>query len=274
MQLESFEGSTLPSVLARIREVLGEDAMIVRTSVRRSGSRPGVRVVAGARSEIDRLRRRIEPSRPESRSGRSLVVSFLGPAGSGTTTTMMKLALEPERLGEGPVGILTLDTYRAGALDLLHHFAEIAGIPAELAYRAADAPEARNRLEVRGVKTILVDCPGRAPNEEGRDAAWVKALRALKPDEKHLTLSSGLRLDVVRATRELFHPCGPSHLLLTKADQIPSDETLPEVIDSVGLPIRWITDGPGIPGNVDEAAPRILRSLGDPTGSADARATA
>jgi hypothetical protein len=51
-------------------------------------------------------------------------------------------------------------------------------------------------------------------------------------------------------------------VLFTKVDELPVPTALAELTDAMGLPARWICDGPEITGAMEAAGPRILASLG------------
>src|SRR5690606_37650306 len=122
--------------------------------------------------------------------------------GAGKTTTLAKLATNPAAFGEWKVGVLTLDTYRAGALEQLMAFADAAGLPLEVAYEAAEVPGALKRLSRCDV--VLVDTPGRSPRSVELNARWSSSLDALAPDEVHLVVPASLRPDLASVVRAEF----------------------------------------------------------------------
>ena len=118
MRLETFRGPDLGAVSERAYAVLGRDAMIVRTRVLREGDRTVVEVTATPAHEVERLRAQLAPERlplPGER-GRPFVLALVGPTGAGKTTTAAKLATHPAAFGSWRVGLLTLDTFRVGAV--------------------------------------------------------------------------------------------------------------------------------------------------------------
>jgi len=71
------------------------------------------------------------------------------------STSIAKLATHPEFFRCKRIGFLCLDTYRVGAVEQIRTYAEIAGLPLEVIYEAADLPMALRRLADRDL--ILVD---------------------------------------------------------------------------------------------------------------------
>jgi len=262
MQLETFRGQDLPSVIRHVRRTLGESAMIVRTQVAKRESGDVVEVVAAHPDALAAFERRLDGGRAAARraKGRQRIgpytIALVGPAGAGKTTAAMKLALHPKGLGDRTVGLITLDTYRAGAVDELQTYAEIARLPLEVVYHAREIPTALERL--RECDVVVVDTPGRWDER----AEWLSALEAVDADEIHLVLPAGLRHEVALRWCEQVRSAQVTHVLLSRLDELPADHGLAELAEALDLPARWISGGHEIPGALAPAMPRILGSLG------------
>jgi flagellar biosynthesis protein FlhF len=276
-----FRGRELALVAAQARRTFGDDAVILGTRVLRGAGGSTVEVIAAAAGDVERFRDRLTPERPAS-SGRRTVVALVGPTGAGKTTTLAKLALHAEGFGRGQAGFVSLDTYRAGAVGQLEAYADVAALPLEVAYDAADAPGALARLAACDV--VLVDTPGRGPRTDAAEGglAWVEALVALAPDEIHLVLPASIRPELAELARERFDALlsaapaptgeatggarpvarGVTHLLLTKLDEVPHDDGVSDLAARLGLPVRWVTEGQEIPRDLTPGVPRLLAALG------------
>jgi flagellar biosynthesis protein FlhF len=281
MRLERFRGPDLASVGAQARRAFGDDVMIVHTRIVGSARRPLIEVTAAAADEVQRFTARLTPgplpTRGRTAAGpRPSVIALVGPTGAGKTTTVAKLAVHPIALGTLRAGMITLDTFRAGALEQLGMYAEVAGIPLEIAYDAADVAGALDRLQHCDV--IIVDTPGRSPRTDrrrgdanARVAHWRTLLDAIAPDEVHLVLPATVRSDIATGVRDAFDADGNmpvTHLLLTKLDEVPDEAGVAELASAISLPARWVADGQEIPADLAVGAPRILRSLGVTAGDA------
>lgn len=267
MRLETFRGKDLPSVFEQARLVLGEDAMVVRTTVERDGAHRSVEVVAASAQEIQQLRQKLaatKPLLPRSVGGRGasgpFILALVGPTGAGKTTTAAKLAVHPEAFGRQRVGVIALDTFRVGALEQLQTYAELAGLPLEIVYDLREVDGAVRRLFDCDV--ILVDTPGRGPKSAKQTDEWRELLQLIGPDEVHLVVPASIRVDVAVAARELFAPFGVTHMLLSKLDEVPGQSGLADLAFELDLPARWVTDGQDVPADLRPAASRILGSLG------------
>jgi len=268
MRLETFRGPTLSRVADDARRALGSDVMIVRTRSVRTPAGSAIEIVAAAAGEVEAFRRRLDPAPlPPARTAveaklgaRPFVLALVGPTGAGKTTTTAKLAAHPAAFAGRRVGLLTLDTYRAAAVEQLETFAEVARMPLEVVYGPREVEGAMKRLQRCDV--VIVDTPGWSPRQPERNEAWRTLLALCAPDETHLVMPAGIRADVAAALLDAFHEVGPTHLLVTKLDEVPQESGVAELAAGVMLPARWVADGQEIPADLRPAGARLMASLG------------
>ena len=266
LRLATFRGRDVQSAGEAVRAALGEHAMILRVSAAREGHSAFVEIVAAAGAEVERFSTRLEAGplpdpRADGEDGRPLVVALVGPAGAGKTTTLAKLATHPHAFGDWKVGILTLDTFRMGAIGELRGYAEIAGLPLEVAYDEDEVDEAMLHLDECDV--VLVDTPGRRARGRERSARWSSLLHQARPDEVHLVVPASMRPEAAAIARDGLRGLGVSHFLLTKLDEVDADRGVAEIALELPLPARWITEGQELPGCVFAAPARIVTALAD-----------
>jgi flagellar biosynthesis protein FlhF len=264
MKLRTFRGRDMQQVFGQAVTAFGEDVMVLQTHTVHEDGTIMIEIVAAPGHEVESLKQRIEadplPLRGTRGRNHPFVLALVGPTGAGKTTTIAKLAVHPQAFGGRKVGLITLDTYRVGAVEQLGTFAEIAGLPLEVIYSRDEVREAKKRLAHCDV--ILIDTPGRSPRLAAGEAEWGEILAALAPDEVHLVQPATIRLDIATSVRELFARHGVTHLLLSKLDEVPGEMGVAELASRAELPARWVTDGQDVPADLRTAAPRIIASLG------------
>jgi flagellar biosynthesis protein FlhF len=267
MLLESFQGSDPRHVLDDARRALGDDVLIVRSRVERRGSRTFAEVVAATPRDLEALSHRLTPappSLPRETGGRGrsgpFVIALVGPTGAGKSSTLVKLALNNRVFGNVRVGLVTLDTFRVAALEHLQQYADIGNLALEAIYDQREVPAALSRLD--NCDVIIVDTPGRSPRATDANAHWQAMLAAISADETHLVLPSTIRPDAIPGVLAAFDATNPTHLVLTKVDELPDESMLTDVIAGTNLPLRWVTTGQAVPDDIRPARGRIFSALG------------
>ncbi len=267
--IERFRGADISRVADRARRVLGDDVMILHTRTVRDDGVPMVEVLAVSSSLIERVRKQLEavplPAIIRRAGDRPYCIALVGPTGAGKTTTAAKLAVQRGLFGTARTGLLTIDTYRVGGMEQLATYAELADVPFEVVYDSDEVVPARKRLS-QTCDVIIVDTPGRSPASAELTERWRSLLDVIVPDEVHLVMPASLRadlaVDIGRAYRSSRTHCGPTHILLSKLDEVPMETGVTDLALSLGLPARWITDGQDVPADLKSGVPRLLRSLG------------
>lgn len=268
MRPHLFTGADLRTVLRAAARELGDDAAIVRWRTIDTDDGKRAEVIAVRGDDVDRFRAAIDPGvspdDPGSRELRvgdkPLKIALVGPTGAGKTTTAAKLALNRLAFGGRKVGLLTIDTFRVGALEQIQMYADVAGLPLEVVYTVDEVPRALSRLRDREV--IIIDTPGRGPRASEAEFEWRSMLTAIAPDEVHLILQSTVRFDVADFVRDSYLPARVTHVLFTKLDELPVEATIVGLASRLGLRSRWLTDGQVVPADLRIALPRMLDSLG------------
>ncbi|MGZ8456352.1 MAG: hypothetical protein ACXWZ4_07110 [Gemmatirosa sp.] len=292
MTRRTFRGPELAVVGAQARRALGEDAVILGTRVLRANGETIVEAIAASSSDVQRFVRRMTPGSVQrgafsvergdapsalnaersTLNARPLVIALVGPTGAGKTTSAIKLALNEHAFGTQRVGLVTLDTYRAGAVAQLETYAEVARLPMEVVYDAADVPGALARLA--HCEVVIVDTPGRGPRTSDDDAPWRALLATLAPDEVHLVIPATMRTELAERLRDRLDGLlgaervggaaaqGVTHALLTKLDEVPDDDGVASLAAQLDLPVRWVAEGQEIPADLAPGAARLLAALG------------
>lgn len=92
------------------------------------------------------------------------VSAFLGPSGVGKTTTLAKLAAICSLQRNKKITLITVDTYRIGAIEQLKTYARILRLSFEIAYSREELKEViQNHIHQ---DLLLIDTAGRNPYQE------------------------------------------------------------------------------------------------------------
>lgn len=202
-------------------------------------------------------------------AGRAKRVALVGPTGVGKTTTIAKLAADLVIRRKLSVGLITLDTVRVGAVDQLRAYADVLGIPLEVAAEPADLALSVRRLKDRAI--VLIDTPGCA----ARDAAGLGRLREclarVTPDEVHLVLAGCCDEPVLHETLDRYRDLGVNRVIFTKLDEAIGFGVVLNCLRAAGAALSYVTAGPNVPDDIQAGEAQILAGMivGEPVASGD-----
>ena len=206
-------------------------------------------------NEIVRL---VEPA--YAAQGQHRVLAFIGPTGVGKTTTLAKMAAQYTLFHGKNCAVVTIDTYRIGAVEQLKIYAEIMGVPLEIAMTPRDFAEAVNRH--RNKDFIFVDTAGRPPHNTEKVAELKSYFDLIdEPADIILVLSSNTKhRDLLRSVRH-FGKVRYSKLIFTKVDETDTLGCILNIICHTGLPVTHITDGQNVPDDIQGMYPKKLAKM-------------
>lgn len=188
--------------------------------------------------------------------GRPKVVVLVGPTGVGKTTTTAKLAAR-FALQEGKrVGMVTVDTFRIGAVEQIKTYAKIMGLPLKVALDADAFRTAIKDFDDR--ELIFVDTGGQSPKDEERLVELLGLFPPDVPKEVHLVLSITTRTRDLEKIMKHYQPVRASRLLLTKLDETDCFGPLFELPFASRLPLSFLTTGQNVPDDIEKAAPSLV----------------
>ncbi len=275
MPLETYVGKELRPLLAQAEADFGPDAIMVQVKRIHRWDGSGLFELVAGDPDSARLAARsyvtvgnaplLTSASPDpkkirrAKTGRPTVIAFVGPTGAGKTTTIAKLVSNPRVFGLRRTGLITLDTYRVGAVEQLRTYAELAQVPFQVVYCDKDIEPTLKRLAPS--EMILVDTPGWGPKNDKSREVIEEWLRRINPDEVHLALPVAWRLELVEKALEDYEPLGVTHVLPTKLDELPTTWDVFDLAAERHFPMRWITDGQEVPEDIRPARPRLLASM-------------
>jgi flagellar biosynthesis protein FlhF len=182
----------------------------------------------------------------------------VGPTGAGKTTTLAKLAAKAHLEHGRRVGLITIDTYRIGAVPQLAAYADILGVPLEVASTPDELSHALARLDDR--ELIFIDTIGRSPLGGGVDGL-VPFLAVAGADEVHLVLSATTRAQDSEKAARSFARLVPNRLIVTKIDETDDHSAVAAACRMTGLPLTWLGTGQEVPDDLESATAARLAAL-------------
>ena len=196
----------------------------------------------------------------ENMDGSGRVVMLVGPTGVGKTTTIAKVAADMKLRRGKNVGLITIDTYRIGAVDQLRMYAQIIDVPLKVVLSPSELKSAIE--EMRQTKdVILVDTAGRSHT----DAIKLKELKAYinsaSPDEIHLVLSGTSNQSSIMNAAQEFGKLGVDRVILTKLDEAISFGVIFSVLRKLDASLSYVTTGQDVPDDIEVAASGRLARL-------------
>lgn len=177
--------------------------------------------------------------------GPARVLCFVGPTGSGKTTTIAKLAGDFALIKRKKVALVTADTYRIAAVDQLRVYADILDVPLTVVNSPAEMGAALRAH--RHADVILVDTAGRSHRNEGALGELKLILEAAKALEVHLVLPVTAEQRWVCEVLERYCSIGPHRLLFTKLDEACCFGSILNATATARLPISYVTNGQNVP---------------------------
>lgn len=179
------------------------------------------------------------------------IVSFVGPTGVGKTTTVAKLAAELALNQKKEVALLTLDTYRIGAVEQLKIYSKIIDIPM---FVARDKQEFNKALELcKDKDVVLIDTAGRSRKDEKQMKELMGFLNGDIQVETHLVLSATDQEEILFSNIKRFYPLSVNSLIFTKLDEADSFGVLFNIAMKTNKPISYFTTGQKVPEDIEAA---------------------
>ncbi|MDR3011803.1 MAG: flagellar biosynthesis protein FlhF [Chitinispirillales bacterium] len=189
-----------------------------------------------------------------------LTVAFVGPTGSGKTTTLAKLAAHCCFSKSKKVSIIAADTYRIAAIEQIRTFADIVKVDLQVVFSPDEVPDAL--AACRDSDVVFVDTAGRSQRNKEHMEELRLLMDVLRPDETHLVLSATTKdsdlLDMVHNYRNIK----VNRLLFTKLDETARLGNIFNVVSELGIPVSYFTVGQSVPDDIELAqAGKFVKKL-------------
>jgi flagellar biosynthesis protein FlhF len=184
------------------------------------------------------------------------VVALIGPTGVGKTTTVAKLAANLKLRENRRVGLITIDTYRIGAVDQLKKYADILASSLRVVTSPEELKEAIKAMS--DCEYVLIDTAGRAPNDSLKLHELKNFLSVAAPDEVHLVLSTTASQECIEHAIARFAEVRVDKIIFTKLDEAVHVGVILNVIRKVNKSLSYITTGQDVPDDIEVGKPKKL----------------
>ncbi|MEG0004882.1 MAG: flagellar biosynthesis protein FlhF [Clostridium sp.] len=183
----------------------------------------------------------------EDNGGRIKVL--VGPTGVGKTTTIAKLASMYTLYKNKKVGLITLDTYRIGAVEQLRTYAEILNIPFEVVISSKDIKGALDKMEECDV--VLVDTTGRSSKNFMQISEIRNLVKEFEPDSINLVVSMTTKDKDIKSIIENYKILNYQGIILTKLDETDSYGSVINSLYYSRVPLSFICTGQDVPDDIE-----------------------
>ena len=200
----------------------------------------------------------------EVRAPHKKIMMFVGPTGVGKTTTIAKLAARYayKLTQRHKVGIVTLDTYRIGAVEQLMTYAKMMRLPIETVVDPNDFEEALNTL--RHNDYILIDTVGSSQHDKEK----IEKLKSFLKIDTFAEININLVLSAVTKYEDLvdiyknFSLLPIDTLVFTKLDETKTYGNIFSLLLDTKKPVSYFSIGQEVPDDLMQAeADYLLKGI-------------
>ncbi len=186
-------------------------------------------------------------------------VVVVGPTGSGKTTTVAKLAgMLTLNLGK-KVGLVSIDTFRVGAVEQLKIYSEIMNIPYKFATCLNDMRTVFDDMKFCDV--ILIDTIGRGNKNIIQLNELSMFVQSIQSNEVSLVVSAGMKHQDVELFINSFKGIKFKNVIVTKVDETNNFGMFVNICYKNSLPISFVTMGQDVPVDIKKASKKEILDM-------------
>lgn len=186
-------------------------------------------------------------------------VVLVGPTGVGKTTTIAKLAGRLALIHNKKVGLITIDTYRIGAVEQLKTYAEIMNIPFKVVITIKEMEEAVKEMD--DLDVVLIDTTGRS----SKNSMQISELRAFvqkaEPNHTLMVVSSTTKnadiTTILNGYKKLYY----DKVVITKLDETTTYGAIYTILRESKKPLAYITTGQNVPDDIKVPSKKNIINL-------------
>ncbi len=175
-------------------------------------------------------------------------VALIGPTGVGKTTTIAKIAGNLALVHKKKVGLITVDTYRIGAVEQLRTYADIMNIPFKVVFSLNEMEDAIKSMD--GCDVILVDTTGRSSKNTMQLSELRAFLNKAKADSTYLVVSATTKNKDIDIIVQGFSFIEYNNIIITKLDETCTYGSIVNICYKAKAPIGFFTTGQNVPDDI------------------------
>lgn len=191
--------------------------------------------------------------------------AFVGPAGSGKTTSLVKLITRHiMQHGEDTCAIINCDRFRMGAREQLTRLGELMGVDVLHVGPGLDLNQAIANVHKR--RFVAIDMPGLGMQDEQLYTELFRLSSSHYQIQRFLVMPANLQFSAMQLAQNCFAGRKGSSCLLTRLDETSSLGAALSFLVQSAMPLAYTCDGPHIPedlafGRGDELVQLALKKL-------------
>ena len=188
-----------------------------------------------------------------------IISAMIGTTGVGKTTTIAKLSAKLLLNLQIKIGIISLDTYRIGAMDQLKKYTDIMGLPFYQAYKKRDLVIALNKLKDKDL--IMIDTAGLSHYDNRRIEEMKRVFDNSINISTHLLISAATNETEIMTISNRFQDLNYISLIFTKVDETRCFGPMTNHLLKSGSPISYFTTGQRVPDDIENATANKIVNL-------------
>ncbi|CAM2812098.1 flagellar biosynthesis protein FlhF [Helicobacter burdigaliensis] len=206
------------------------------------------------------LRKMVYARQENLSSNAKSIMMLVGPTGVGKTTTLAKLAARYSKMlnKNYKVGVITLDTYRIGAVDQLMFYAKKMKLSIETAVDTEEFVSALDSLKY--CDYILIDTIGSSQHDRAKLES-LKSFVNADPNVKidvSLVMSATTKYEDLKDIYHTFSTLGIDTLIFTKLDETRAYGNVFSLIYDTKKPTSYFSIGQEVPNDLKVASSDFL----------------